>query len=260
MRPSGPSRRLWRRRRDVGARLEPETRQAVWRFVRVLGRIGCSPRAIEAEVARACAQMPGAWSEIREPQDTEDPGHVLTLWFSDPNYMDRHGSPRSLPLKGAAPSLESLAHRVDPNLDVRAVVRYLTRGGGLKRLGKRYVPRDRILIFKQATHRMPVLGGLFGLLRTLELNQSGGRAGPRRLQLFAFNPRLPVSAVPGVEKRLRRLASRLVIKTDADMHRKERTRRRGERTVRIGVGVYQYVEDRPRSPRVRKRSRRRNPR
>lgn len=257
---SAPSRRSPRSRRVGGARLEPETRQAVWRFVRILGRIGCAPRAIEAEVARACDQIPTAWSEVREPQDTEDPGHVLTLWFSDPTYLDKHGSPRPLPLTGPAPSLASLAHRVDPGLDVHAVVRYLTRGGGLKRLGKRYVPRDRILIFKQAEHRMPVLGGLFGLLRTLEVNQSGGRAGTRRLQLFAFNPRLPASAVPGFERRLRRLASRLVIKTDADMHRQERARRRGERTVRIGVGVYQYVEDRPRRSRTRLRSRKRNPR
>ena len=232
-----------RPRRGGAGRFDRETRQALRSFVRLLARAGCTPEAIEAEVRRTCEQVPKSWLEARERFDTEVPGHVLTLWFSDPDYLDRLGNPRPLPIRGASLSLESLVRRVDPKLEVQAVARYLRRGRTLRRLGNRYVPRDRTVIFRSCDDLRPVLGGLFGLLKTLEPSSSGARIGRGTLQRYAANPRVPLSAVPGLEERVRQFASRLLVRFDADMHHRELAARKGEPTVRMGIGVYQFVDE-----------------
>jgi hypothetical protein len=251
------SNKFLRPRRAGLARFEPETRQAVRRFVRLIARAGYAPQAIEAEVRRSCAQIPRSWLKARERFDTEVPGHVLTLWFSDPAYLDRHGNPRPLPVRGATGSLESLVRRVDPRLEVQGVARYLSRGGTLRRQGTRYVPRERTVIFRSCDDLRPVLGGLFGLLKTLEPSRSGARIGRGTLQRYAANSRVPVSAVPAVEERMRRLADRLLIRMDADMASWELKARKGEPKVRIGIGVYQFVDDLIRRDKARRTDKRR---
>jgi hypothetical protein len=166
----------------------------------------------------------------------------MTLWFSDPAYLDAKGNPRVLALRGSV-SLETLAHRIDPNLDVRYVVRYLENGGALRRSGNRYLPRDRVVMLRGRERMTPFLRGLFGLLRTLEYNSQCRGRSPGWLELISGNPRFPVSAVRSFEKRLRVLVGRLLLKVDADMHRHERAAKKGERTVRMGVGVYQFADE-----------------
>lgn len=243
-------------RRPVG-RLEGPVRRAIHRFVRLLAWSGCSPEAIEKEVADACRHIPRSWSFTPDARHPGDAGHVLTLWFADPAYLDSQGQPRPLPLRGASASIEALTRRVDPKLDVRYVLRYLKDGGAVKRVGERYVPQDRVVIFRERTHTTASIAGLFGLLRTLVHNQWSGRGAPRRVQQFARNPSFPVSAIAPFQKRLRQLVRRFLVPVDADMHRREKARKRGERTVRMGVGVYQFEEDAPSSPeRARPQARR----
>ena len=87
------------------------------------------------------------------------------------------------------------------------------------------------------------LRGLFGLLKTLEHNSRQGLRASGWLELFARNPRFPVSATEAFETSFRRLANRLMVRIDADMHRLECAARPGERTIRMGVGVYRFEED-----------------
>lgn len=237
--------------------LEPQARRAVHRFVRALAHCGCNPQAIEREVSKASRQIPVSWLSHADLRDSLDPGHVMTLWFSDPACLDPLGRPRALRLRGSPVSLEALAHRIDPNLDVRFVVRYLEHGGALRRLGNRYLPKDRFLILRGRERMTPFLRGLFGLLKTLEHNSQRRGRSAGRLERFCINPCLPVSAVRSFEKRLRVLITSLLLKVDADMHRHECAARKGERTVRMGVGVYQFEEGvGSREFRVRRRGRR----
>jgi Family of unknown function (DUF6502) len=238
--------------------LEPKVRQAVHRFVRVLAHCGCNPQAIEHEVMKACRRIPRSWLSQADLRDSLDPAHVMTLWFSDPACLDPLGRPQALRLRGSPVSLETLAHRIDPNLDVRFVVRYLEHGGALKRFGNRYLPKDRFLILRGRERMTPFLRGLFGLLKTLEHNsQCRGRTAGW-LERFSINPRLPVSAVRSFDKRLRVLINSLLVKVDADMHRHECAARKGEKTVRMGVGVYRFEEE-PASRHVRVRRSGRRP-
>lgn len=235
---------LKRRRRAVSRPpLEPHARLAVQRFVKVLARCGCAPQEIEREVSETCRAIPRAWLHKADLRDSADLGHVMTMWFSDPAYLDARGNPRPLPLRGSGLSIEALARRIDPTLEVGAVLQFLKRGGSVKRAGTRYVPRDRVTILRGRESMTTFLRGLFGLLKTLEHNSRQGRRARGWLELFARNPRFPVSAVEGFEKRVRRVADRLLLQLDADMHRRECAAAKGERTVRLGVGVYRFEED-----------------
>jgi hypothetical protein len=222
------------------------------RFVRILGRAGCAPDAILAEAARACADIPVSWMRDVDSQDAGDYSHVMTLWFADPAYLDSSGRPRSIPLRGKTVSLEALAHRIDPKIDPRVVTRYLERGGVISRVGKRYVPKDRACNFQRQADVRPALRGFYGFLKTLDHNLQSGHGERTWLQLFARNPAFPLSALPEFEKRMRQWIHHIADRADSQMHRTERQRRRNEPTVRVGFGVYQFEEDPPPKPSVRR--------
>ena len=226
--------------------LDARALEAVGRFVRVLARCGCTPADIAHEVVRACGQIPKSWAPraMAALREMDDASHVLTLWFSDPAYLDRRGAPLPLPIRGAGGSIEALAFRVDPKLDVREVLRYLSQRGALRRAGARYVPKDRVLSLRGAggPDHFRKLRGLLGMLRTLEHNGQPKRRVPGWYEAFAENPRFPVSGRAAFDKRLRVWADKLLYQLDADMHRREQGRKGGERTMRIGVGVYRFEE------------------
>jgi Family of unknown function (DUF6502) len=253
------------RRRPVVQRrptstLDPRSLEAVARFVRVLARCGCAPEDIGREVVKACRQVPRSWAPKARAalREMDDASHVLTLWFSDPAYLDARGNPLPLSIRGAGGSLEALARRVDGNLEAREVLRYLSARGALRRVGARYIPRGRVLSLRGARgpDNFRHLRGLLGMLRTLEHNGQPKRRVPGWFEAFAENPRFPISARPGFDKRLRVHANKLLLQLDADMHRQEQSRKSGERTVRIGVGIYRFEDALP--PRTNRSARRRN--
>ena len=246
--------------RGHSSTLDSRALEAVDRFVRVLARCGCTPDDIGREVVRACRRVPKSWAPkaMAALREMDDASHVLTLWFSDPAYLDSAGNPLPLSLRGAGGSLEALARRVDHKLEAREVLNYLSERGALRRVGKRYVPKDRVLSLRGAggPDNFRNLRGLLGMLRTLEHNGQPRRRVPGWFEVFAENPRFPVSARAAFDRRLRRWGTKFLLQLDGDMHRRERARRPGERTVRLGVGVYRFeddqIESRPRSPRRRK--------
>jgi type IV secretory pathway VirB4 component len=63
---------------------------------------------------------------------------------------------------------------------------------------------------------------------------------PGRFDVFAWNPHFPVSAREAFDKRLRGFGNRFLVHMDADMLRREHARKKGERTIPFGVGVYRF--------------------
>lgn len=229
--------------RPEASPLDSPAIRAVQGFVRLLAGAGYATQAIQEEVITACRRVPTSVTDSAERRHRGDVAHVMTLWFSDPTFLDARGYTRPLPLRGSRFSIETLAHRIDPKVDAARVLRYLEEGGVIKRAGQRYVPRNRAVIFRDRGHLRVQIRGLFGLIRTLEHNEWCDRRTPRRVQLWCHNPSFPVSAAAPFEKGLRQMVNRLAVRVDADMHRRERTRRPGERTVTMGLGVYQFEED-----------------
>jgi hypothetical protein len=239
--------RRHRRRRGRPVPLDARAKEAVTRFVRVLARCGYAPADIAREALNAGRTIPTSWlrnsrTDVRAMSAAE---HALTLWYSDPQYLDARGTPRVLPIRGPGASLEALAHRADPQLGASQVLPHLLRPTVLRRVGKGFLPpRDRVLWFRGSgdPYHSRSVRGLLAMLRTLEHNSRPARTTPGWFEVFAANPRFPVSARPAFDERLRRLGMRFLSHIDVDMHRRERARRRGERTVPLGVGVYLFEE------------------
>lgn len=240
--------------------LEPTAGEALSGVVRLLVGCGFTPKDVEKEAVKVCRAVPKSW--VQQPKSTvpevERAAHTLTLWFSEPEYLDSSGNPRPLPVRGTGPSLESLSRRVDPGLDVQEVLHHLQRGSVLRRVKTGYVPRDRVLLFRGlgTLYHSRSLRTLLAILSTLDHN-----AQPRGLsawfERFAVNPRIPVSQVPGFDQRLRRRGKAFIVETDADLLACERARTPNEPTVCVGVGAYRFEEQSRHRDRLITHSRRR---
>ena len=227
--------------------LDPRAVEAVTRFVRLLVRCGWAPKDIGKEVLKACRAVPKSWAQQTKTTvpEVERAAHTLTLWFSDPEYLDSRGNPRPLPIRGTGPSLESLSRRVDPRLDVQEVLRHLLRGSVLRRVKTRYVPRDRVLFFRRGfgpLYHSRSLRTLLAILSTLDHNAQAGRSSAWFEQI-AVNLRIPVSQVPGFDQRLGRRGNSFIVETDADLLSCERARKANEPMVCVGVGAYRFEEE-----------------
>ena len=242
--------------------LEGRAQEAVARFVRVLARCGCTPQHIAQEVLKACRRVPSSWAQTPRAavSEMDAAAHVLTLWFQDPTYLDSKGNPQPLRLRGGERSLEALARQVDPKLDVDKILAHLLRRAVLRRSGARYLPRDRVLMFRGSgpPYHARSLRALVAMLSTLEHNARPRRSAPGWYEVFALNAHVPASALSAFDRWLRRHGNRLLEQADGKLHSHEQKRRKGERTVRMGVGIYQFEEDAP--PRRASRARRRGPR
>lgn len=230
-------------------RFDSRAVEAIELFVRLLAQCGCEPDAVLEQVRRACARVPRRWAkEARAaPREILDATHVLTVWFSDPAYLDEAGMPRPLPLRGSERSIEKLVASVDRRLDTDDVLAYLLKGRALRRLGSRYVPRGRVLSLRgvRGPNEFRNLRGLLAMLRTLEHNNRPRRQAPSWFEFSAENPRIPKRACRRFDEFVDVRAMRFLYDVDAELRRLELTCKRGEPTVRLGTGVYRFEEELP---------------
>jgi len=222
--------------------LDARAREAIGLFVPLLRHYGCDPREIGQEVLRECRKISRSPAKDAKPVISEmaAAAEVLTLWFSEPEYLDSSGNPRPISLRGAVRSVEALVRQVDPGLDVEDVLAHLLRGTVLKRVGARFVPRDRVLYYHGtgASAHARSLQTLVFVLRTLAHNGRLRASDWGRFEAFAANARVPVRAIANFEQWARHHGSRLLIQADGRLHSAAQKTRRGEPTVQLGLGMY----------------------
>ena len=246
-------------------RLDPHMQEAMARFVRLFAHCGIAPDGIAREAIVACRALPKSVGSERAEESLpyrHHTSHILTLWFSDPKFLAPDGIPRPLPVEGKEESIEALVKQVDSRLDADEVVRFLVRAKTLRRVGDRYVPRERMMVLRGsgAAASIRKLRVLLGMLRAFGCNQRSKREVPGWIEAFAYNPRFPVRAIPGFDQKASAHANKLLVQLDGDMHREERLRDPDEPTVGIGVGVYRFEETLPAlKPRKKRRRRKSNP-
>jgi Family of unknown function (DUF6502) len=227
--------------------LDAAVDEAMERFVRVLVRRGVSQRTVQRAFRRAWLRVPKKMAEQdrRASRELIDVGHVLTLWFGDPFYVDARGDPLPLPLRGSAPSLASIVQHVDPTLNVTQVLKCLIRADAVRRMGNRYSPRSRAVAFRGTGAPLHArnLRALLGMLRTLEHNIEPKDKVPPWFEYVAENPRFPVSAREPFDVSLRQDAMTFLRNQDSRMLSHQRKAKPGEAAVRMGVGVYRFEEE-----------------
>jgi len=247
-RPHSPRRKghRGRGRESLPPPLSAASVEAIGRVVRILARCGARAPDIVRAVRGAAAEIPGSWSAraAHVTREMEYAPHALTLWHTEAEYLDPLGRPRPLPFEGASRSFAALVRRVDRRFDPKEVLDYLVRGGAIKRIGRRYLPRGRGLSIRGAggpdyfhTQRL-----LANMLATLEHNLEVKPPAPGWFVYVTENRQFPVRERKSLDKYVAMLGKEFLFRLDAYMHRREVSRRPGEPTMGVGIGVNLWEE------------------
>ena len=240
-----------RRGSGIKERIAPAAIEVLERIARVLRGTGVTPRQMRDAFVRICRNLPPPSKTDRKATEIIDAAHLLTLWFRDREFLNTGGTPRPLPLRGRGPSLDRLIRRVNPALPVTEVTRYLVRAGAVRRVRQGYVPVRRALSLRRVygPQRARALRPLVSILRTLEHNMKPMSEVEGWFEWIAENPSVPVRALQKLDAKLDRYGMNLLRAFDIDMLQEEETRKAGEPTVRLGIGIYRF-EDREEQPKA----------
>ena len=172
-----------------------------------------------------------------------DFAHILSLWYTDPAYLDASSRPARLTVQGRGISLAALIRRVLPKAQVMEIVTLLQRSRAIVRRGNRYLPTSRTVVWPREpwNTRAHALLAAVNLLRTVEHNLACRSAADRLLQRVAANPAIPVRVVPAVQRRFNREAQDLLKRMDTYLAHHE-VPQGSERTTRVGLGVFAFED------------------
>jgi Family of unknown function (DUF6502) len=223
-------------------------------LARILVRCGHRPSVLVAQLRKICQTLgepSGGWDPTHLSFLADVP-HILSLWYSDPRYVEARGVPAALKSAGRGPSLKTLIREVLPRDDPERVMRALLYMRAIRRRGARYVPTGRHIAYRDQVGRLHSLNVLLRILRTIERNVSG-RKSAAILERNAIHPAFPVQALPAFHQRLKRRAGDFLWDIDGDLRRRERRIKQGRRT-RVGVEIFAFEEPLPRSTSHRRQS------
>ena len=166
--------------------------------------------------------------------------HLFTLWRSNPGYL-KDGLPRALPLRGPFPSIESLLHEADPNVDLKHALNLLQPSKYLKKVGTLFLPGQIVMGLRGTPYQAQrQLRTLAAHTANLDHNAAPGKSWPSWREQTAECPNVPISKLQQFREYVFRQSEEQLKDYDAYLHRLERSRKANERTVRAGVTIVQY--------------------
>jgi hypothetical protein len=171
---------------------------------------------------------------------------TLDAWHRNRRYMVGT-EPRAIPLRGPAPSVESLIRSQGAAGNAQALARQLKALGLIVRTTRNlYKPSDRMALVKglDPVIQQYVARSSSTLLATIRHNTSRAANSSRLIERFAEVPNLPRTHVAEF-RRFAQTQGCAFLRTLNDWleSRRARTpRARASRTVRAGVHLYAYVQ------------------
>lgn len=166
--------------------------------------------------------------------------HLFTLWRSTPGYL-KDGLPRPLPLRGRFPSIQSLIHEVDPNVDPETALELLASSQYLKKVGPHYLPAQTLMSLRGTQYHAELqVRSLGALAANLDHNAARGKTWPSWREQTAECPRVPISKLEHWREYVFRQSEQQLKDYDAYLHRLERSRKPNERTTPAGIMIVQY--------------------
>ena len=226
---------------------------------------GLNPKAVVRELQRlfdvlgVTEKQPGMW--VGRPSSADDAhsgklshafliGDLLTEWSRNPNYLDKHGNPLPLRLKGTRRSFTKLTLRCAPNINARRILLDLRRIGAVRveKTGLIYqVDRSISAYEDKKLAAQHTLATLREFIQTLRHNLSSNSASNSD-QLFhriAWNRDFDPDDLPRLKIWLRNHGQHFLESADnwmsrnADMQSKHTARRK--KGVQVSVGIYLAV-------------------
>lgn len=152
-------------------------------------RSGLPPALLRSVLEQRLAAAGGRASATRRPGRSIDRSlyvvvpKVTKRWHQNLRLLDDQGNPRPLPLRGAAPSVESLIRAEKPRDGVVPVLRFLQDAQLIQRRGRGWVPAASEVIMKQLSPTV-VEYSTTAVLRLLETMNSNLGEGPSSIDLI----------------------------------------------------------------------------
>lgn len=170
---------------------------------------------------------------------------VLSGWHQDPEFLAADGRPLELAADGDAPSFEALLKRYAGDIPPRALAKELLRAGAVEQrdnenyrvLSRTYIPRQMDAL--AVTRSGDVLADVGA---TVEFNLSRRPGSASRFERRAHNPRIDPAHLSAFRAFLEREAQALLERADAWLTAHESPDEKTERSVRLGLGIYQITD------------------
>ncbi len=181
-------------------------------------------------------------SKVAPGMGATDAAHLISHWYTCPDYLDGSGQPLSLPFAGKQRSFSGLVTEVIPEITPRAALAFLLNLKAISQRGGKLRPvsRKQIVDSAQPYFAARALELVDGLLSTLVRNQTASTPKERYFEAAATNHRFPVTAIKPFRHRLASRADELLKDLDSDMTRLERRAKPGVPTVRLASCVFLY--------------------
>jgi len=172
---------------------------------------------------------------------------LLSAWHLDPEFVDKKGSPRQLPVEGERSSFEALLKRCG-GADVQAttLIKELVAAGCVSRRadGRLKVLRRDYIPSSIDTQMLRLwASAIEGLAKTGGHNLTRSEREPPRFQREAVNDRIPASAMKDFRRFLEQEGQAFLERMDAWLTEQQvPPATKVEAPLRVGVGVY-HIQD-----------------
>lgn len=184
---------------------------------------------------------------------TRRPELILSLWHSDPSFLDSDRNPKSIKFEGEEPSFRDLVSQVGGDIPPRAMLNELLRAGSVVEEGEmlRVVSRSYIPDPDEPQTILVAGDSVRDLVSTIHHNLGSIDPDLRYFERRVYSERLPTSQRARFRRLARERGELLLRDFNAWLSERELTRDKVEcdggfesRTPRIGVGIY-FFDDMP---------------
>jgi hypothetical protein len=199
------------------------------------------------EVKRLRDEMAEVQQFLPSLNKTTDATRLLTGWYQEAEYRGGDDRPLDLPVHGPAPSFEALHERFGGDVPATVMQKDLIRAGAVQVTDDgRLRPLTRYFMPLPMEPDTIVRAGdvlyTFGNTLTLNITRRAGTQG--RFEGRASHPAVPANAVPEFRAFLEARGMQLLEEADAWLSEHAARSNTGhEATVRLGIGVYQILEE-----------------
>lgn len=174
---------------------------------------------------------------------------VLRRWYTDSEYVDRHGMPLNLEFDAPKePTFRGLVARIDPKSNADAILEELISAGSVAYSEERRIrPLTRFLIHRKdsAACIEYFSESLVRLIETYEHNFNPANSEKKRLDRTVFPDRgLPTHLLPSFQEFAKERANRLLSNLDDWIGRQANSgREQLDTKVETGMNVFLYIEE-----------------
>ena len=175
------------------------------------------------------------------PSKTTDATRLLSGWHQDPDFVDKHGQPRALPLNGKSPNFSELFNRYGGDTPEQTMLRELKNAGAIEvDAQEKLIAKSRYFMPGAMTESNIRLFGthLGSHAQTLNNNIAQGPEAKPRIEGIVFDDRIHRDHLQAFEAYLDARGQAFLEEIDEWLSQHRVDDDDDAQTVQVGAGLY----------------------